>query len=180
MYRSYSGTGSGAYGAKSRFLYQVTAVTETEAAPMTTQNWSPAVPDESDPSKNPISFFTRNHWSPQDDGIEVLSQFPTQKHPSRKDVDAYIDSVLYGHTSRNRLPVFSEICWEWWSNLQNRASPFWSNVYNTHSPAVLSEQYILYFLGLPICSRFPPFLLSVNIVLVICTCHSLCLLHSYD
>ncbi|KAK8259555.1 hypothetical protein V6Z11_D13G064700 [Gossypium hirsutum] len=49
-----------------------------------------------------------SYWSPQDDGINVtLPSSSPGKTLSRADIDAYIDSVLYGPTTRRRLPVFS-------------------------------------------------------------------------
>ncbi|OMO86877.1 Zinc finger, CCCH-type [Corchorus olitorius] len=49
-------------------------------------------------------------WSPQDDGIDVTLPSLSGKTPSRGDVDAYIDKILYGPATRRRLPVFSAIC----------------------------------------------------------------------
>lgn len=50
-------------------------------------------------------------WSPRDDGIEiVLPSQPDNAAPSRQDVGAYIDRVLYQPSARRRLPVFEEIC----------------------------------------------------------------------
>ncbi|XWS68332.1 hypothetical protein CRYUN_Cryun04dG0081200 [Craigia yunnanensis] len=61
------------------------------------------------PDINATTFTNRTYWSPQDDGIDVnLPTFPG-KTPSRGDIDAYIDSVLYGPTAR-RLPVVSAFC----------------------------------------------------------------------
>ncbi|XVE49591.1 hypothetical protein DITRI_Ditri01bG0094200 [Diplodiscus trichospermus] len=55
-------------------------------------------------------FTNETNWSPQDDGIDVTLPSFTGKTPSRAEVDAYIDSVLYGPTTRRRLPVFSALC----------------------------------------------------------------------
>ncbi|XVE93079.1 hypothetical protein REPUB_Repub01dG0159300 [Reevesia pubescens] len=61
------------------------------------------------PVTSATTFNNGTYWSPQDDGIDVtLPSFPG-KIPSRGDIDAYIDSVLYGPT-RRRLPVFSAFC----------------------------------------------------------------------
>ncbi|KAE8721788.1 FAD/NAD(P)-binding oxidoreductase family protein [Hibiscus syriacus] len=55
------------------------------------------------------TFTIGANWSPQDDGIDV-TLFPG-KTPSRENIDAYIDGVLYGGpTTKKRLPVFSAIC----------------------------------------------------------------------
>ncbi|GMJ12946.1 hypothetical protein HRI_004963800 [Hibiscus trionum] len=50
------------------------------------------------------------NWSPQDDGIDATlpPPFPGET-PSRGDINAYIDGVLYGPTTKKRLPVFSAI-----------------------------------------------------------------------
>ncbi|XP_074269459.1 uncharacterized protein LOC141592617 [Silene latifolia] len=50
-------------------------------------------------------------WSPVDDGIAVsLPGSTTDTHPSRVDVDEYINHILYGPTTGKRLPVFRDIC----------------------------------------------------------------------
>ncbi|KAK8627047.1 hypothetical protein V6N13_134675 [Hibiscus sabdariffa] len=50
------------------------------------------------------------NWSPQDDGIDVTlpPSFPGET-PSRGDIDACIDGVLYGPTTKKRLPAFPAI-----------------------------------------------------------------------
>ncbi|XP_030944776.1 uncharacterized protein LOC115969298 [Quercus lobata] len=100
---------------KSRFLNQIMAV----GGGMTIQTESPTklpLPVDDTSCKIPtttISIITsRDDWSPQDDGIEVvLPHSSTAEPPSQKDVDAYIHGVLYG-PPRKRLPVFAEICSE--------------------------------------------------------------------
>ncbi|KAH7575631.1 hypothetical protein ACOSP7_004585 [Xanthoceras sorbifolium] len=52
----------------------------------------------------------KDNWSPEDDGIEVVLPSHSDNSPSKKDVDAYINSVLYQPSARRRLPVFAEIC----------------------------------------------------------------------
>lgn len=47
-------------------------------------------------------------WTPQIDGIEVTLPC-VEKSPSKEDVDAYIENVLYGAKAKKRLPVFVEI-----------------------------------------------------------------------
>ncbi|GER42697.1 zinc finger protein, partial [Striga asiatica] len=42
-------------------------------------------------------------WSPVDDGIEVT--LPFAENPSKEDVNAYIEKVLSGKSSKKRLPV---------------------------------------------------------------------------
>ena len=99
---------------KSRFLNQIMAV----GGGMAIQTESPTkLPVDDASCKIPtatISIITsRDDWSPQDDGIEVvLPHSSTAEPPSQKDVDAYIHGVLYGPSTRKRLPVFAEICSE--------------------------------------------------------------------
>ncbi|XP_041014718.1 uncharacterized protein LOC121257654 isoform X1 [Juglans microcarpa x Juglans regia] len=117
MYKSCSGTGSGTYGAKSRYVHQVVAAAGTvAAAAATTQTRSPAKPETASPrkpedmKKKPKTTISWNNWSPQDDGIEtLLPHSSSKKPPSRTDVDAHIDSILYGPTPRKRLAVFADI-----------------------------------------------------------------------
>ncbi|XWS54467.1 hypothetical protein CRYUN_Cryun10bG0091800 [Craigia yunnanensis] len=62
------------------------------------------------PDISATTFTNGTYWSPQDDGIDVtLPSFPG-KTPSRGDIQAYIDSVLYGPSTRRRLLVFSTFC----------------------------------------------------------------------
>ncbi|KAK1386009.1 hypothetical protein POM88_023744 [Heracleum sosnowskyi] len=51
-------------------------------------------------------------WSPLDDGIEVAlpCSSSADKAQSREEVDAYINSVLYGSSKRKTFPVFAAIC----------------------------------------------------------------------
>ncbi|KAL3814439.1 hypothetical protein ACJIZ3_015707 [Penstemon smallii] len=64
----------------------------------------------------PISTaLSKSDWSPEDDGIQVISPsiVSTEKRiSSKEDVDDRIDKVLYekNNSSRKRLPVFEEIC----------------------------------------------------------------------
>ncbi|XWS39692.1 hypothetical protein CRYUN_Cryun18bG0076700 [Craigia yunnanensis] len=64
------------------------------------------------PDISTATFTNGTYWSPQVDGIEVtLPSFPG-KTPSKEDIDACIDKVLYGPATRRRLPVFSAFCSE--------------------------------------------------------------------
>lgn len=56
--------------------------------------------------------FAGGDWSPLDDGIEVTlpSSSSADKALSREEVDAYINSLLYGPSKRRTLPVFAAIC----------------------------------------------------------------------
>ncbi|WOH14108.1 hypothetical protein DCAR_0933624 [Daucus carota subsp. sativus] len=55
--------------------------------------------------------FAKTDWSPLDDGIDVVlpCSSSTDKAP-RGEIDAYINSVLYGPSKRMKLPVFAAIC----------------------------------------------------------------------
>lgn len=48
-------------------------------------------------------------WTPESDGIEITLPCG-EKSPSKEDVDAYIENVLYGAKAKKRLPVFVQIC----------------------------------------------------------------------
>lgn len=61
---------------------------------------------------SPVPAKQLPEWTPQIDGIEVSLPYDlaVEKSPSKEDVDAYIEKVLYGTYQRQRLPVFVEIC----------------------------------------------------------------------
>ncbi|CAA0822030.1 Unknown protein [Striga hermonthica] len=59
-------------------------------------------------SKIPVTNPPQSDWSPVDDGVEVT--LPFAENPSKEDVNAYIEKVLSGKSSKKRLPVFVEIC----------------------------------------------------------------------
>lgn len=115
--RSYKSPGL-SYSPNSRFLPHVIAPLLAEAAVTPTFPTTPMTrimtpsPTTSTNTKNTLSTARAwKEWSPQDDGIEVaLPCSSAGKHPSRESVNAYIDAVLSGRTTR-RLPVFSEICY---------------------------------------------------------------------
>ncbi|CAI0439210.1 unnamed protein product [Linum tenue] len=46
-------------------------------------------------------------WSPLDDNIEVFLPPYAEKSTSREDVDAYIDRILHGPSTKKRLPAFT-------------------------------------------------------------------------
>ncbi|KAL8116699.1 uncharacterized protein LOC141668285 [Apium graveolens] len=56
--------------------------------------------------------FASSDWSPLDDGIEVAlpCSSSTDKALSKEEVDAYINSVLYGSSKSKTLPVFAAFC----------------------------------------------------------------------
>ncbi|KAK8562715.1 hypothetical protein V6N13_018717 [Hibiscus sabdariffa] len=61
--------------------------------------------------KTTTTFTNGANWSPQGDGIDVTLPLPLP--PSfpceRGDIDACIDAVLYGPTTKKRLPSFPAI-----------------------------------------------------------------------
>ncbi|KAM7250968.1 hypothetical protein ACFE04_022851 [Oxalis oulophora] len=62
-------------------------------------------------SKPPIlTSILRQIWSPLDDGIQVTLPSQPNQEPSREAINAHINSVLYGSTTKRRLPVFTQIC----------------------------------------------------------------------
>ncbi|KAA8536489.1 hypothetical protein F0562_028967 [Nyssa sinensis] len=85
-----------------------------ESAVATTQRVSALKSDQVTTTTSSSSSIgcSSTDWSPQDDGIEVAlpPSVSTGKTPSREDLDAYTQSVLYGPVRRKRLPVFAEIC----------------------------------------------------------------------
>ncbi|XP_057995336.1 uncharacterized protein LOC110659942 isoform X1 [Hevea brasiliensis] len=122
------------YGQKSRFLMAEAVVAASQTASVSKpdyKNKSPVITIQSVYfSKNTSPIITPMHctkpevyiktpaasvkpqdWSPLDDDIEVALPGEIDKYSSpRKDVDAYIHSVLHGPRIRKRLPVFTEFC----------------------------------------------------------------------
>ncbi|XP_016438840.2 uncharacterized protein LOC107764752 [Nicotiana tabacum] len=116
--RSYS-SGSCAYGPRGRSAHhQVnSAASSTESAAMatptavkkivSTKDKEPPSSDSSPSSTTSTIGISGTDWSPLDDNIEV--SLPSgEKCPSREDVDAHIQTVLYGLSGRKRLPVCVE------------------------------------------------------------------------
>lgn len=78
----------------------------------TTQTVSPIKQKNATNSSESFTFASSD-WSPLDDGIEVAlpcSSSAADKAFSKEEVDAYINSVLYGSSKRKTLPVFAAIC----------------------------------------------------------------------
>ncbi|KAK4377181.1 hypothetical protein RND71_003477 [Anisodus tanguticus] len=115
--RSYS-SGSCSYGPRGRSVhYQLhSATSPTMAAPTSTTTTVKQVvsvnndkePPNSDSSTTSTSTIaiSGTDWSPLDDNIEVTLPSSGEKCLSREDVDAHIQTVLYGPSGRKRLPVF--------------------------------------------------------------------------
>ncbi|KAE8668270.1 FAD/NAD(P)-binding oxidoreductase family protein [Hibiscus syriacus] len=132
VYKSYASTVPNTFGSKPRLLHLLATPIITqkdsstrleETKPETTRsntnfamkhgakNISPTSTIGPDTTAT-TTFTIGANWSPQDDGIDVTlpTSFPG-KTPSRENIDAYIDGVLYGGpTPKKRLPVFSAIC----------------------------------------------------------------------
>ncbi|XP_009768245.1 uncharacterized protein [Nicotiana sylvestris] len=117
--RSYS-SGSCAYGPRVRSVHhQVnSAASSTESAAMatpttvkkvvSTKDKEPPSSDSSPSSTTSTIAISDTDWSPLDDNIEVSLNSSGEKCPSREDVDAHIQTVLYGLSGRKRLPAFVE------------------------------------------------------------------------
>ncbi|OIT00616.1 PREDICTED: mRNA decay activator protein ZFP36L2-like [Nicotiana attenuata] len=116
--RSYS-SGSCAYGPRGRSAHHQahSAASSTESAAMatpttvkkvvSTKDKEPPSSDSSPSSTTSTIAISGTDWSPLDDNIEV--SLPCgEKCPSREDVDAHIQTVLYGLSGRKRLPVCVE------------------------------------------------------------------------
>ncbi|GMI74695.1 hypothetical protein HRI_001138800 [Hibiscus trionum] len=130
VYKSYASTVPNTFASKPRLVHPL-----IEPTPIITQKDSSTRPEETiinslstlqpettrpdtnitmKPKTNKISptYTIGPNWSPQDDGIDVTlpTLFPA-KTPSRENIDAYIDRVLYGGCpTKKRLPVFSAFC----------------------------------------------------------------------
>ncbi|KAM5568279.1 hypothetical protein ABKV19_016037 [Rosa sericea] len=88
---------------------KIMALAVTEAAAATTLT---SLPKPNNTGKIPSTVISCKDWSPQDDGIEVILS-PTEIPSSKEDTDASSNAVLslvYGSTTRRRLPQFAEIC----------------------------------------------------------------------
>lgn len=77
----------------------------------TTQTVSPIKLQNATNSSESFTFVSSD-WSPLDDGIEVAlpCSSSADKALSREEVDAHINSVLYGSSKRKTLPGFAAIC----------------------------------------------------------------------
>ncbi|KAK9665922.1 hypothetical protein RND81_14G146100 [Saponaria officinalis] len=69
---------------------------------------SPSSSSTSKPT-NPSPLLSKK-WSPLDDGITVSLPGSIDDPPTKAEVRSYISNVLYGPTTRKRLPVFCDIC----------------------------------------------------------------------
>ncbi|CAN4111122.1 unnamed protein product [Withania somnifera] len=117
--RSYS-SGSGSHGPRGRSAahHQVhSTVSPKEAAAMATPTTTPSTVKKADkePSEPSSSesgttststiAISGTDWSPLDDNIEVTLPSSGENCTSREDVDAHIQTVLYGPSGRKRLPA---------------------------------------------------------------------------
>ncbi|KAJ7946682.1 Zinc finger protein like [Quillaja saponaria] len=109
--KSYTSTGSCPYGPQSRFAQQLKAAAETEAEVTKSQPASPATTELA--VQTLATTITVKNWLPQDDNIEVVLPNCSSDEPlSREDFDAYILDILYGPTTKRRLPAFAVVCSE--------------------------------------------------------------------
>ncbi|XP_055809283.1 uncharacterized protein LOC129877778 [Solanum dulcamara] len=121
--RSYS-SGSSSYGPRGRSVHHQVHSTAppTEAAEMSTPTTTTTLkvftkdkePSSSDSSTTSTSTGTISgtDWCPLDDNIEVTLPSSGENCASREDVDAHIQTVLYGPSGRKRLPVFIDFAEE--------------------------------------------------------------------
>ncbi|KAL3515565.1 hypothetical protein ACH5RR_022467 [Cinchona calisaya] len=118
--KSYSSR-SCAYGTKCRFVHdQIKAgIPSMGPSPASTVLPTPPIAVTAITPKNKANYddqntftaFSSNYWSPLDDGIGVtLSSASSDETPTKEDVNAHIEAVLYGPSPRKRLPVFTEFC----------------------------------------------------------------------
>uniref|UniRef100_A0A7N0VL87 C3H1-type domain-containing protein n=1 Tax=Kalanchoe fedtschenkoi TaxID=63787 RepID=A0A7N0VL87_KALFE len=63
---------------------------------------------DSQTSRTELSPVIHSDWVPQDEGIDVRP--PGVENPTREEVLAYMNSIMYGPRVRKRLPVFTSIC----------------------------------------------------------------------
>ncbi|KAK4254307.1 hypothetical protein QN277_009709 [Acacia crassicarpa] len=111
--KSSSGAGSSAIGPRNRNFRQFHGAAGSEDAGKTSKPASPLpVKPESDLALADTTTNT-NDWSPVDDKIVVVVPHASPNNnnsPSREDVNAYISSILYGPSTKSRLPAFAELC----------------------------------------------------------------------
>ncbi|XP_073274136.1 uncharacterized protein [Primulina huaijiensis] len=123
QYISSSGSSSSSHGKKSCSVQQIIASSTAAAAlslptPPTMASSTSTLeikPNYAsiDDSKVPNPALSCSNWSPLDDGIEVvlpLGLSERKKNPSKEDLEAQIQKILYGIGSTKRLPVFLNIC----------------------------------------------------------------------
>ncbi|KAL1564669.1 hypothetical protein AAHA92_06980 [Salvia divinorum] len=114
---NFEGSSPSPYGSKLYRNSQVNAASaEVEAFSLPPLSPEMAFPASPIPAKQvlgtrafPVTALLVSDWTPQSDGIEVTLPC-VEKNPSKEDVDAYIENVLYGAKAKKRLPVFVEIC----------------------------------------------------------------------
>ncbi|XP_054776562.1 uncharacterized protein LOC129285046 [Prosopis cineraria] len=109
--KSSAGTGPSTCGPRSRNFHQFHgAAGLSEDAVVKTSK--PASSIKPEPNHAPANSYT-NDWSPLDDDIVVaLPHGSPNNNPSRKHVDSYVSGILYGASTKRRLPVFVELCSE--------------------------------------------------------------------
>ncbi|XP_042513775.1 mRNA decay activator protein ZFP36L2-B-like isoform X2 [Macadamia integrifolia] len=97
---------TGSSSTKNRLPRHVTASVASASPPLGMKKSTVKIKQEEENEKT-----TAVDWSPADDGIEIQIPSSSKKEPvSRETVDSYIRGVLYGPSSRRRLPAFAEIC----------------------------------------------------------------------
>lgn len=128
--KAYHRTGYCPNGSKCRFFHRTSA--PTAAAELTPFDTTTTLTTSSSLAHQKLNIYNSSNnnqgntvtatgdWLPQDDGIPLMlsssssssSSWTHEKQHTRKDVDAFINGVLYGTSAarRKRLLVFSQIC----------------------------------------------------------------------
>ncbi|KAF7842631.1 mRNA decay activator protein ZFP36L2-like [Senna tora] len=108
--KSSSSIGPCPYGPRGRTPHQFQATVGSEDAVTTSQ---PASPVKLERDHALASSSNNIDWSPLDDNIEVgLPHGSTDNPPSREEVDAYINGILYKPPTKKRMKAFVELCSE--------------------------------------------------------------------
>ena len=120
--KQFAATGSCPYSPRCRFSHQLPSASPSPLPPPpTTTHQTPSASTNQTQTTTTTTTTTTAatsatfaDWSPLDDGIDVRlpGSSPSEKPPSREEVNAYIDRFLYDGLGqpRRRLPVFEEIC----------------------------------------------------------------------
>nr|GMD76678.1 zinc finger protein 36, C3H1 type-like 3 [Ipomoea batatas]GME18572.1 zinc finger protein 36, C3H1 type-like 3 [Ipomoea batatas] len=69
-----------------------------------------AMPKEHKTAKTIKGDTAGGGWCPEDDGIKIVLPGKAKASTTKEDVDAHIQTVLYGPSAKRRFPVFVEFC----------------------------------------------------------------------
>ncbi|XP_073147141.1 uncharacterized protein [Henckelia pumila] len=122
LYSSSGGSSSSSNGKKSSSVKQIIPSSTAAAAFSWPTPPTPMASLTSTLEPNSVSMYDRkvptlalscSNWLPLDDGIDVilpLALSERKENPTKEDLEAQIQKVLYGAGSTKRLPVFLNIC----------------------------------------------------------------------